>query len=150
MSRTSTIEPSTAIAGTLGFVTVTAEPGHAVLEVEADPSLHGNQQGTIHGGFMVELLDAAMGTAHTGVVGRDESFATLEIKVNFVRPVWKGRLQAEVRRAHPGRTVSYYEGRIVDASNKVVAFATSTVMTLRGTLAKGRLPSQRRLDEPRQ
>jgi uncharacterized protein (TIGR00369 family) len=137
----------TAIARTLGISTVAVLPGRAIVEVEADPAVHGNQQGTVHGGFLVELLDAAMGTAHTEVVGPDESFATLEIKVNFVRPVWKGRLRAEARRVHPGRTVSYYEGRIVNEFGRVVAYATSTVMTLTGAQARGRIPSRGRAGE---
>lgn len=146
------LEPSaTAIARTLGFRTVEAEPGYAVVEAEADPDRHGNQQGTVHGGFLVELIDAAMGTAHERVVGPHESFATLEIKVNFVRPVWKSRLRAEVRRVHPGRTISYYDGRIVTKEGKDVAYATSTVMTLTGRQAQGRIPAQpttRRDDAP--
>lgn len=138
---------STAIARTLGFEIVEAQPGRAALEVDADPARHGNQQGTVHGGFLVELLDAAMGTAQESVVAAGESFATLEIKVNFVRPVWKSRLRAEVQRVHPGRTISYYEGRVLNDTGKVVAHASSTVMTLTGARAEGRLPGYRSLQK---
>jgi uncharacterized protein (TIGR00369 family) len=132
----------TAIARTLGFEVMESEPGRAMVEVDADPERHGNQQGTVHGGFIVELLDAAMGTAHEAVIPLGASFATIEIKVNFLRPVWKARLRAEVWRAHAGRTLSLYEGRVLRPDGKLVASATSTVMTLTGASAEGRVPAR--------
>ena len=51
----------TAISETLGFRVVEIGEGEAAVEVDADPAVHGNQQGTVHGGFLCELADAAAG-----------------------------------------------------------------------------------------
>ena len=59
----------TAISTLLGFDITAAQRGSASITVQVDPDTHGNQQGTVHGGLLVELADAAIGTAHSTVVG---------------------------------------------------------------------------------
>ncbi len=80
--RTFMIYP-TAISKTLGFKITKIDEGAATIEVEADPLKHGNQQGTVHGGFLCELADAAIGTAHSTLMEEGESFTSLELKINF-------------------------------------------------------------------
>ena len=76
---------------------------------------HANPMGTVHGGILADIADAAMGMA----------FTILELKINFMKPVWTGKLRAEGRVLSGGRTVGF-------------AHATSTCMTLRGDAAAGR------------
>ncbi|MFF9075787.1 PaaI family thioesterase [Streptomyces sp. NPDC014872] len=129
----------TAISQTLGFTITAVEAGVASVRVDADATRHGNQQGTVHGGFLVELADAAIGTAHSTLMRPGESFTTIDLRVAFLRPVWHDTLLATARPEHPGRTISHYVCEIVRTSdNKPVATVTSTVMTLRGTAAEGR------------
>ena len=49
---------------------------------------------TIHGGLLCELADAAIGTAHSTLMQENESFTSVELKINFYRPVWKSILKA--------------------------------------------------------
>lgn len=112
--------------------------GSASVTVSVDPDTHGNQQGTVHGGFLVELADAAIGTAHSTIVGNAESFTSIDIRATFLRPVWRDTLTASARPTHSGRTITHYVCDIVRGDGKVAASVASAVMTLRGEQARGR------------
>ncbi len=99
---------------------------------------HANPMGTIHGGIVCDLADAAMGMAYYSTLAPGESFTTLELKVNFVRPFWTGTLVAHGRVVHGGRTVGLTECDVVDDRERLIAHATSTCMTLRDDAAAGR------------
>lgn len=128
----------TAISRTLGMRIVAVDAGEAMVEIDADPALHGNQQGTVHGGLIAELMDAAIGTAHSTLMQEGESFASIDIRVSFMRPVWKSLLRAVARPVRQGRTVSHYHCEVFRDDGKLVATAQSAVMTLRGEQAQGR------------
>lgn len=128
----------TAISQLLGFRLVAIGEAVAVIELEADAQRHGNQQGTVHGGLLCELADAAIGTAHSTLMQEGESFTSIELKTTFLRPVWQARLQAHAWAEHRGRTVSHYRCEIRREDGKVIAIVTSALMTLRGTSAEGR------------
>jgi uncharacterized protein (TIGR00369 family) len=71
-------------------------------------------------------------------LAQDESFTTLELKINFLKPVWEARLRAEGRVVRRGRTVSMVECDITDETGALVARASSTCLTLRAERAAGR------------
>ncbi|OZI34346.1 thioesterase [Bordetella genomosp. 10] len=127
----------TAISQLLDFRLIDVGQAMAVVELDADAARHGNQQGTVHGGMLCELADAAIGTAHSTLMQEGESFASIDLKATFLRPVWKERLRAHARAAHGGRTVSHYVCDILREDGKPVATIASAVMTLRGDGAKG-------------
>jgi uncharacterized protein (TIGR00369 family) len=94
--------------------------------------------GTLHGGILCDIADAAMGMAFASTLAPDESFTTVELKINFFRPVWRARLKAEGAVLQRGRTVGYVECNITDEQNRLIAKAASTCMVLRGEQASGR------------
>ncbi|VVE34087.1 thioesterase [Pandoraea iniqua] len=128
----------TAISNLLGFRIVEIDAAKAVIELEANAEVHGNQQGTVHGGLLCELADAAIGTAHSTLMADGETFTSIDLKATFLRPVWVSRLTAHAWATHQGRTVSHYLCEIKRDDGKVVARVDSAVMTLRGEHAKGR------------
>ncbi|SDH35720.1 uncharacterized domain 1-containing protein [Pseudomonas flavescens] len=128
----------TAISQLLGFRLVAVDEAMAVIELQADALRHGNQQGTVHGGLLCELADAAIGTAHSTLMLDGESFTSIDLKATFLRPVWKGRLQAHAWAEHRGRTISHYRCEVRTEDGKVLASISSAVMTLRGDSAHGR------------
>ncbi|MGL6235385.1 MAG: PaaI family thioesterase [Segniliparus sp.] len=128
----------TAISRLLDFQIVDVGEGTASLRAEVDPARHGNQQGTVHGGFLVELADAAIGTAHSTLMRPGETFTSIDIRAAFLRPVWSDVLVATARPSHSGRTITHYACDIVRSDGKPAATVTSTVMTLRGERAEGR------------
>ena len=125
------------VAKLVGIVMTEAEPGKTVFELEVGPQ-HASPLGTLHGGIVCDLVDAAMGTTHASLLEDGETFTTLELKINFMKPVWSGLLRAEGKVLKAGRTIGLIEGRVTDESGSLVAYATSTCMTLRGDAAEGR------------
>jgi uncharacterized protein (TIGR00369 family) len=76
--------------------------------------------------------------AYASTLGEGETFTTLELKINFLKPVWQAKLQAIGRMVKQGRTVGLVECDILDTNEALVARATSTCMTLRGDQGRGR------------
>lgn len=129
--------PPPPIATLIGFTIASIEPGRAVMQMEAGPQ-HANPMGTLHGGVLCDLADAAMGMAYASSLDEGETFTTLELKINFLKPVRTGRLVATGRLVKGGRTVGLLECDVVDDKDRLVARASSTCMTLRGEQAEGR------------
>jgi uncharacterized protein (TIGR00369 family) len=94
--------------------------------------------GTLHGGVLCDLADAAMGMAFVSTLAPDESFTTIELSIHFFRPVWQSRLRAEARVVNRGKNVGYVECDVTDQDGKQVARANSTCFVLRGDQAKVR------------
>lgn len=130
--------PPPPIARSLGLTLVSIASGQAVVEYEVDLSRHANPMGTLHGGLLGDLADLAMGIAYASRLDDGASFTTLELTVNFLRPVWSGRLTATGRLVHGGRSVGLVECDVTDEGGRLVARAKSTCMTLRGAQAAGR------------
>jgi uncharacterized protein (TIGR00369 family) len=112
--------------------------GEAWVKLITHPEVHGNQQGTVHGGLLCELADAAIGTAHSTKMEENDSFTSVDLKINFLRPVWQDTLIAHAKPIKSGNTISVYSCTITNGAGKEVAYVVSTVMTLRGEQAKGR------------
>ena len=129
--------PQPPVGRLIGFHLVSIEPGTAVIQFEATEA-HRNPMGTLHGGVLCDIADAAMGMAYASNLNDGESFTTLELKINFLKPVWNARLTATGRVVKQGRTVGMIECDVTDEKGSLVARATSTCMTLRGALAEGR------------
>jgi uncharacterized protein (TIGR00369 family) len=125
------------IAQLIGFDLISAKPGEAVIEFEATEA-HANPMGTLHGGVLCDIADAAMGIAYSANLVDGESFTTLELKINFLKPIWKARLRAVGRVLKQGRTVGLVECDVTDEKGSLVAHATSTCLTLREAQAEGR------------
>lgn len=129
--------PPPPIAKLLGFSLIAADAGTATVEFEATDR-YANPMGTLHGGVLCDITDAAMGIAYATLLEQNESFSTLELKINFLKPIWNARLQAVAKVVKKGRTIGLVECNVTDEKNELVARATSTCMTLRGVQAEGR------------
>src|SRR5271168_4588574 len=117
------------IARLLGFRIVSQGEGRAVAEFQAGPQ-HANPMGTLHGGVLCDVADAAMGFAFGSTLGADESFTTVELKINFHRPVWDSLLRAEAEVVTRGRTVGMVACRVIDEKGRLIASSTSTCLVL--------------------
>lgn len=125
------------IAKLIGFTVTLAESGRAVVEFQATER-HSNPMGTLHGGVLCDIADAAMGMAYASNLNDGETFTTLEMKINFIKPVWNARLVATGKVIKQGKTIGLVECDVVDEQEQLVAHATCTQMTLRGERAAGR------------
>jgi uncharacterized protein (TIGR00369 family) len=129
--------PPPPIATLIGFRMVSVEPGRARFEMDAD-ARHHNPMGTLHGGVLCDIADVAMGSAYASTLDDGESFTTLELRINFLRPVRAARLTADATIVQRGRTVGMTECVITDDQGRLIAKASGTCMTLRGEQARGR------------
>jgi uncharacterized protein (TIGR00369 family) len=125
------------VARLIGFEAKDVADGQATVTLSAGPQ-HANPMGTLHGGILCDIADAAMGMAFASTLAPEESFTTVELKINFFRPVWQARLRAEGTVVQRGRTFGYVECTITDEENRLVAKAASTCVVLRGQKAAGR------------
>ncbi|WP_394838752.1 PaaI family thioesterase [Pendulispora rubella] len=121
----------------VGFRIVQIEPGRAVFELDAGPQ-HTNPMGTMHGGILCDLGDAAMGMAMSSTLEDDETFTTIELSAKYFKPVRTGRLTAVGRAIKRTRSLGALETDITDQAGSLVARLSSTCMVLRGEEAKGR------------
>ena len=129
--------PLPPVADLIGMTLTSIQTGEAVFEMEASER-HTNPMGTLHGGILCDIADAAMGVAYATTLKESETFTTLELKINFLKPVWNAKLKAVGRVVSGGRTVGLTECDVTDDQGRLVARATSTCMTLRGKHATGR------------
>jgi uncharacterized protein (TIGR00369 family) len=83
--------PPPPIARLIGFDLISVKSNEAVIEFHATEA-HANPMGTLRGGVLCDVADAAMGIAYSSNLDDGESFTTLELKINFLKPIWKARL----------------------------------------------------------
>ena len=121
----------------LGLTIISSGAGRATIEFEAS-ARYANPMGTLHGGVLCDLADAAMGIAYRSTLAEGETFTTIELKINFLRPVWNAKLRAQAKVISAGKSVALIECDILDERDRLVARASSTCMQLRGRLAEGR------------
>lgn len=107
-------------------------PGRAVF-VSTPSEFHYNPLGVVHGGFAATLLDSAMGCAVHTTLERGDAYTTIELKINFLRPLTMGT--GEVRGVgtviNAGRSTALAEGRLEGPDGKLYAFATCTCLIKR-------------------
>ncbi len=118
-------EPPPGIMQTLGMRLVALGEGRSRLEMDVDPGWH-NPMGTLHGGIMCDLMDAAIGIATMSTLADDESFTTIEFKINFLRPVVAGRIIAEAQVINRGRRVAVLECTLTSPDGKLLAKLVGT------------------------
>lgn len=124
--------PGAPIADLLGFAPVEAEEGRVVFAAVPDQS-HYNPIGSVHGGLAATLLDSAMGCAVHSTLPAGMGYTTLELKVNFTRPITTetGRILCEGTVVHRGGRVATAEGRVLaEADGTLLAHGTTTCLIL--------------------
>ena len=153
--------PPPPVAMLIGFRLTSIKSGEAIIELEANKS-HANPLGTLHGGVLCDIADAAMGLAFASTLDDDESFTTIELKINFLRPVKllpsaspplppsppssvlpessvpKSKLRAIGKIVKRGRTIGLTECDVLNSDGDLVARASSTCLVLRGEQARDR------------
>lgn len=112
---------------TLGARIVEAEPGRVVIELPVGRQ-HRHGGGVVQGGVITQIADAAMGIS-LGTLQEDGMWnTTVELKINFLRPVIEGRLRAIGRVIEMKQTLFFSEADVIDERGRLVARASSTCM----------------------
>jgi uncharacterized protein (TIGR00369 family) len=117
------------IAVTLQFDLIEVEAGRVVFA--GTPGEHAyNPIGMVHGGYAATLLDSACGCAAHSRLTAKQAYSTVEIKVAYHRALTRdtGLVRAEGTIVSMGRKVAFAEGKLTDASGRLYASATSTLL----------------------
>jgi len=125
--------PPSGMGELMQFKLVEVSEGRAVFTIQPDER-HYNGLGIAHGGLAATLLDSATGCAINTMMPAGRIFTTLEMKINYVRPMTRetGEVRCEANVIHVGGRTATAEGRIVDHEGKLYAHGTATCMLFRG------------------
>jgi uncharacterized protein (TIGR00369 family) len=124
--------PHAPIADTLGFDGAEFDEGTATFWVTPQ-EWHYNPIGTVHGGLAATLFDSALGCAVHTVLPAGTGYTTVELKVNYLRPLTKdtGRVRCEAHAIHVGGRIATAEAKLVDGAGRLYGHATTTCMVFR-------------------
>lgn len=109
----------------LGVKEISVGEGKVELELEVGEA-HWSTAERAHGGVLFSVLDTALGRAVVSTLPEGRGCATLECKINFFRPVMRGRLSINAQVIKKTRQTAYAEGSILDDQERLVARATAT------------------------
>lgn len=123
----------------LGIESGEIEAGRVSFTLEPQER-HYNPMGVVHGGVLSTILDSALGCAVYSTLPAGTGYTTIDLHVTFVRAVTAatGRLRAEGRSLHTGARMATAEGRLTDASGRLLAHGTATCLVLAPTPTSSR------------
>jgi uncharacterized protein (TIGR00369 family) len=102
------------------------EAGNIVVEFQTRPECL-NPVGAVSGGFLAEMLDQTMASAVKATLEPSEFPASVEFKVNFIRPARPGRMIGRARVVHGGKSLAFVEGELRTSDDKLIATSSQTV-----------------------
>ena len=119
------------MAVTLGFDLVEIEPGRAVFAGTPAANTY-NPLGVVHGGYAATLLDSACGCAVHAQLRANQTYTTVELKVAYHKALTSetGLVRAVGTVLSIGRRVAFAEAKLTDASGRLYASATSTLLVI--------------------
>ena len=124
-----TLEPPP-VGRLVGFRITGFADGVVRAEMDAGPQHH-NPMGTVHGGVLCDLADAAMGTAFAATLDEGESFTTMDLQARYFQAVREGHLVARARVVQRGKNAGFVEADVTDAEERTLARFASTCVVLR-------------------
>jgi uncharacterized protein (TIGR00369 family) len=120
------------VCSLVGFRLVSAGEGTTTFEFEPRQA-HYNVLGTVHGGIVATILDSSMGCAVHSRLAPGASYATVEININYVRPVTEstGLMRCEGQVTTLGMRMALARAEITDLRGKVYAHGTTVCLIQR-------------------
>jgi len=117
------------IGDLLGFRVTGVEKGRVTLAGRPDERSY-NLLRSVHGGWTAAILDTAMALANLTLLAAEQTFTTLDIRINYLRPVTleTGEVFAKGSVLQSGRRVAYCEARLEDAQGKLLAHGTGSLL----------------------
>ncbi len=113
----------------LGLKTTERHEDGVTIECPVRPELM-NGMGVLHGGVTATVADAAMGIGLSHVLGKGREITTVEMKINYMHPVAKGKIVARAYVLRIGTTLSTGRVDLFDGEGTPVGVALLTYMLL--------------------
>lgn len=123
--------PGPPVAATLDFEVAAVE--HGRVEFVMEPAeFHENPLGTVHGGVLATLLDSAAACALHSTLPAGVGYTTTSLNVTYTRAVTArtGRIRCVGTVLSQGRRTALAEARVLDADDRLLAHATSTLLII--------------------
>jgi uncharacterized protein (TIGR00369 family) len=105
------------------------EIGACEVAIEVQPK-HLQPFGVVHGGVFATLIDTAAFWAIFPEIDEDKGLTSVDLKLNFLAPSAAGMLIAKGKRIKTGQTLSLGEAEVRNEKGKILAYGSSTLMTL--------------------
>lgn len=121
----------------LGWTPIEATDEHFKASFQMDQRFL-NPVELVHGGFIAAMIDDVMSPAGQTLLGPDQHLATLEMKINYLRPAAAGRFIGEGRVVRRGRAVVFMEGSLMSEDGSLIATATETALVVSGPAGSGK------------
>jgi uncharacterized protein (TIGR00369 family) len=109
----------------MGFALDSVESGRAILRLDVRRR-HKQLHGVVHGGILAAMADTAAAIASYSVLPKGSTLATVELSINYLEPVPRGRVRAEARVLRVGRNFVVAECEIRIANGSLAAKALLT------------------------
>ncbi|MFE6149872.1 PaaI family thioesterase [Streptomyces sp. NPDC057889] len=121
--------PAAPVSATVDFRLEEVEKGRAVFSLLPGEE-HYNPIGSVHGGIYATLLDSAAGCAVQSTLPQGVAYTSLDLTVKFLRRITvdTGKVRAIGTVLSSGRQTALAQAQLVDATDRVLAHATSTCM----------------------
>ena len=115
----------------LGFRIAAVEPGKVTVRGRPDRRSY-NLLNSVHGGWTAAILDTAMALSNLSLLSADQSFTTLDLRINYLRPITEetGEVVAVGNVIQSGRRVAYVEATLTDVAGKSLAHGTGSLLIL--------------------
>lgn len=85
--------------------------GHSKVSLPVT-GVHLNPNKVVHGAVIYALADTGMGAALYPTLAEGEICATIEIKINYFKPVVEGQISCTSEIVNRGRTIANLESRV--------------------------------------
>ncbi|MBL8179575.1 MAG: PaaI family thioesterase [Bryobacterales bacterium] len=89
-----------------------------------------NLAGVLHGGVSATIADAAVGIAVLRHFGGERACTTVDLKINYFRPISEGKVVARSKLIRVGNHLAVGTVELKDAAGNLAGFATATYMLL--------------------
>ena len=109
----------------LGIELVEVRKGWAKVRLPIENKLT-NAIGLVHGGAIFSAADSAVGMALVGMINRNENISTLEMKINYMKPVRGLEITAEAKILHKGTQTAIGDVEVRDAENQLISKGLAT------------------------
>ena len=106
-----------------------SEEGYTQSKIEVNDKLF-NPHGVLHGGIIYAMADTGIGGALYPLLAENELCATVEVKINYFKPVTSGNIVCDTKVIHKGKKIAVMESEISN-NGKLVAKAMGTYSIFR-------------------
>jgi uncharacterized protein (TIGR00369 family) len=108
-----------------GFELASIERGTAIMTMQVRKR-HKQIHGVVHGGILASLADTVGALAAYPLLPRNTRLATVEMKINYLEPVDRGKIVAEARLLRLGRSLAVVQCEVQGADGTLAAIALIT------------------------